>query len=63
MNRILYQKKNWTPVLNTFNRNPFVTVKSYIKIISTNSPASGTGNFSKPTLMSQVGSVREVVCA
>jgi hypothetical protein len=32
-------------------------------INSTKSPAAGAGNVSEPRLMSQVGAVREVLCA
>jgi len=35
----------------------------YSRINSTKSPASGTGNFSKLRLMSQVRRVHEVMCA
>ena len=35
----------------------------YSRVNSTKSPASGTGNVSKPRLMSHVEGVREVVCA
>jgi len=35
----------------------------YYGINSTKSPASGAGNVSEPRLMSQVGGLREVVCA
>jgi len=35
----------------------------YSRSYSTKSPASGVGNVSEPSLMSQVGKVRAVVCA
>lgn len=39
------------------------TLGMYSRINSTNSSASDAGNISEPTLMSQVGRVRKVVCA
>jgi hypothetical protein len=35
----------------------------YKKFISIKSPALGAGNVSEPSLMSEVGRMREVVCA
>jgi len=39
------------------------TLKAYSRINSTKSAASGAGNVSVPRLMSEVGRVRELVCA
>jgi hypothetical protein len=43
--------------------NGVLKIRRYSRINATKSPAKGTGNFSEPRQMSQVGRVREVVCA
>jgi hypothetical protein len=47
----LYALMAWIRTI-TYSRTNFVK-----------SPAAGAGNFSEPRMMSQVGRVREVVCA
>jgi hypothetical protein len=44
-------------------RDGELSVVGYSGINSIKSPASGPGNVSEPRLMSQVGRLREVVCA
>jgi hypothetical protein len=46
-----------------FRENMEITLIDYGRINSTKSPASGTGNVIETRLISEVGRVREVVCA
>ena len=53
---------SWPVAYSDVASVPFHGVK-YTRINSTNSPASGAGNVSKPRLMPQARTVREFVCA
>jgi hypothetical protein len=62
--RMSWQVQNLCDIIpSCLGENMKITPIDYGRINSTKSPASSVDNFSESRLMSQVGRVREVVCA